>query len=122
MWGEFVVTPLTLILITLVIVLLIVGGVLAYQRLMPVFELGLRSFISRDNENTMLLVDGMIVDADPLTPRLTQPELRLLNQLNFRVMICHWWKSSAHLSHPSSTGLPKPSKNCALKDGYNHEC
>ena len=79
LWGEFVVTPLTLILITLVIVLLIVGGVLAYQRLMPVLELGLRTFISRDNKNTMLLVDGMIVDADPLAPQLTQPELRLLN-------------------------------------------
>mgnify|MGYP001127679114 FL=1 len=79
LWGEFVVTPLTVILITLVIVLLIVGGVLAYQRLMPVLELGLRTFISRDNKNTMLLVDGMIVDADPLAPQLTQPELRLLN-------------------------------------------
>jgi len=79
LWGEFVITPLTLILITLVIVLLIVGGVLAYQRLMPVLELGLRTFISRDNKNPMLLVDGMIVDADPLAPQLTQPELRLLN-------------------------------------------
>jgi hypothetical protein len=79
LWGEFVVTPLTLILITLVIVLLIVGGVLAYQRFMPVLELGLRTFISRDDKNTMLLVDGTIVDADPLAPQLTQPELRLLN-------------------------------------------
>jgi len=79
LWGEFVVTPLTVILITLVIVLLIVGGVLAYQRLMPVLELGLRTFISRDNKNPMLLVDGMIVDADPLPPQLEQQELMLLN-------------------------------------------
>jgi hypothetical protein len=79
LWGEFVVTPLTVILITLVIVLLIVGGVLAYQRLMPVLELGLRTFFSRDNENPLLLVDGMIVDADPLHPQLGQQELRLLN-------------------------------------------
>ncbi len=42
-------------------------------------ELGLRTFISRDNKNPLLLVDGMIVDADPMAPQLTQQELRLLN-------------------------------------------
>ena len=49
-WEEFVVTPLKVILITLVVLLLIVGGVLAYRRLMPVLELRLRT-ISHDNEN-----------------------------------------------------------------------
>jgi hypothetical protein len=77
-WGEFVVTPLKLIFITLVVILLIVGGVLAYRRLMPVLELRLRT-LPRDNDSSMLLVDGTIVDAPPLR-RLTQPVLRLLKQ------------------------------------------
>ncbi|HSQ16187.1 MAG TPA: hypothetical protein VLM83_00675 [Anaerolineales bacterium] len=79
LWGEFVVTPLTVILITLVIVLLIMGGVLAYRRFMPVLELRLRTIITRSNESPMLLVDGMIVDPDPLHHQLGQQELILLN-------------------------------------------
>lgn len=64
LWGEFVVTPLKVIMTTLVVVLLIVGGVLAYRRLMPVLELGLRTIISGDNDRP-LLVDGTFVDATP---------------------------------------------------------
>ena len=79
-WGDFVVNPLKVILITLVIVLLIVGGVLAYRRLMPVLELRLRTIISRDNDNPLLLVDGMIVDRAPPYRRLVQRGLRLLKQ------------------------------------------
>jgi hypothetical protein len=71
LWDEFVVTPLKVILLTLVVLLLIVGGVRAYQRLMPVLELRLRT-ISRYDNRTSLLVDGVIVDPDshdrPLTP------------------------------------------------------
>jgi len=77
LWEEFVVTPLKVILFTLVVFLLIVGGVMAYRRLMPVLELRLRT-ISRDNDSPFLLVDGMIVDPDPPHRRLTQRELRLL--------------------------------------------
>lgn len=77
LWEEFVVTPLKVILFTLVVLLLIVGGVMAYRRLMPVLELRLRT-ISRDNGSPFLLVDGMIVDPDPPHRRLTQRELRLL--------------------------------------------
>ena len=73
-WGEYVVTPLKVILITLVVLLLIVGGVMAYQRLMPVLELRLRTIISRDNNNPLLLIDGMIVDPAPPHRRLTQGE------------------------------------------------
>jgi len=76
-WGEFVVTPLTVILITLVVLLLIVGGVLAYRRLMPVLELRLRT-ISRDNDSSLLLMDGKIVDPAPLHRRLMQRGLLLL--------------------------------------------
>ena len=78
-WGEFVVTPLKFILITLVVILLIVGGVLAYRRLMPVLELRLRT-LPPDNDSSMLLVDGTIVDAVPPLRRLAQPVLRLLKQ------------------------------------------
>jgi len=77
LWEEFVVTPLKVILFTLVVLLLIVGGVMAYRRLMPVLELRLRT-ISRDNGSPFLLVDGMIVDPDPPHHLLPKPELRLL--------------------------------------------
>jgi di/tricarboxylate transporter len=70
-WDEFVVTPLKVILLTLVVLLLITGGVKAYQRLMPVLELRLRT-ISHRHDNPLLLVDGMIEDSDshlrPLSP------------------------------------------------------
>lgn len=69
LWGEFVVTPLKVILATLVAVLLIVGGVMAYRRLMPVLELGLRSIISRDDYHP-LLVEGTFVDTAPTYKQL----------------------------------------------------
>jgi hypothetical protein len=77
LWGEFVVTPLTVILVILVVVLLIVGGVLAYQRLMPVLELRLRTIWQEDN-SSLLLLDGTIVDPAPPHRRLLQRGLRLL--------------------------------------------
>lgn len=61
-WEEFVVTPLKIILPTLVVLLLIVGGVMAYLRLMPALEQRLRN--------------GASVDSDQ---RLTNLELHLLN-------------------------------------------
>jgi hypothetical protein len=79
LWDEFVVTPLTLILFTLTALLLIVGGVLAYRRLMPALELRLRTF-SHDDDSSVFLVDGMIVDPDPRHRRLTPRGLRLLKQ------------------------------------------
>jgi hypothetical protein len=71
LWEEIVVTPLKVILFTLVVLLLIVGGVKAYQRLMPILELRLRT-ISRYDSNPWLLVDGMIEDSDPHYGPLTQ--------------------------------------------------
>jgi hypothetical protein len=72
-WGELIVTPLKAILLTLVVLLLFVGGVIAYQRLMPVLGLRLRTIVSRDNDSSLPLIGGMIVDpASPhrrLTPR-----------------------------------------------------
>ena len=64
LWGEFVVTPLKVILLTLAVLLLMVGGVMAYRRLMPVLELRLRTIWS-DNDSPKLLVDGMFVDPAP---------------------------------------------------------
>jgi hypothetical protein len=77
LWDEFVVTPLKVILLTLVVLLLIVGGVMAYRQLIPALELRLRT-ISRDNDSPLLLVDGMFVDPDHSHQRLKQQELRLL--------------------------------------------
>ena len=77
LWEEFVVTPLKVILFTLVVLLLIVGGVMAYRRLMPVLELRLRT-ISRDNGSPFILADGMIVDPEPPHHLFTQRELHLL--------------------------------------------
>ncbi len=76
-WQEYVVSPVKVALLILVVLLLIVGGVLAYLRLMPVLELRLRTF-SHNNDRDLLLVDGMIVDSDPSQRRLTQHEMRLL--------------------------------------------
>jgi len=77
-WGEFIVTPLKLILFSLVVILLIVGGVLAYQRLMPVLELRLRT-IWADNNNPLLLVSRKILDTDPSFHRFTRWILRQPN-------------------------------------------
>jgi hypothetical protein len=71
LWEEIVVTPLKVILLTLVVLLLIVGGVRAYQRLMPILELRLRT-ISRFDRSPWLLVDGTIEDPDPHYRPLTQ--------------------------------------------------
>jgi hypothetical protein len=77
LWADYVVTPLKVILLTLVVLLLILGGMLAYRRLMPVLELRLRT-IWRDDDSSLTLVDGMIVDPDPQNRRLTQRGLRRL--------------------------------------------
>jgi hypothetical protein len=88
LWEEFVVTPLKVILSTVVVLLLIVGGVLAYRRLMPVLELRLRT-ITRGNGNdrSLLLMDGMIVEPDPLHRRLTQWVLQLPSDKTVQVEI-----------------------------------
>lgn len=64
-WQDFVVTPLNLFLSTLVIVLLILGGVLAYQRLMPVLELRLRMVSRGYGNRSLILLDGIVKDPDP---------------------------------------------------------
>jgi hypothetical protein len=55
-WGEFVVTPLNVILLTLVVLLPMAGVVMAYQQLMPVLKLRLRT-ISRHNGSPLLLME-----------------------------------------------------------------
>jgi hypothetical protein len=77
-WAEFIVSPLKVILITLVVLLFIVGAIMAYRRLMPVLDLRLRT-IWRDNSNPLLLVDGKIVDHDPTHRKSTH---RVLLQPN----------------------------------------
>ena len=77
---EFVDTSLKVVLMALIVLLLIVGGVLAYQRLMPLLELRLRTN-SRYNDRPLLHVKGMIVDPDPPHHRVGLRQLRLLNHL-----------------------------------------
>lgn len=77
LWQEFFITPLKVILVTLVIVLLIAGGVVAYRRLMPVLELGLRILLHADH-NHLLLANGMVIDADAPPRSITQHDLPLL--------------------------------------------
>lgn len=76
---EFVASSLKVVSSALIVLLLIVGGVLAYQRLMPVLELRLRT-ISRYNNRPLLLVDGIVVP-DPPHHRLRLRQLRLLKHL-----------------------------------------
>ena len=70
-WEEFVVTPLNLVLSTLVILLLIVGGVLAYRQLMPVLELRLRTISRGYGNNPLVLLDGISKDPDPSRRQFT---------------------------------------------------
>jgi hypothetical protein len=83
-WGEFVVTPLIFILLTLALLTLAVVSVMVYRRLIPALE-HRRLTISQGNENEspMLLLDGMIVDPNPPRRQLTQPGFSLLNQPQF---------------------------------------
>ncbi len=74
-WGE-IVTPLKVVLTTLVILLLIVGGILAFRRFMPVLEFRLRNPRGNGNVSPLILIDGMIVDHDPHHRRLTPREPR----------------------------------------------
>jgi hypothetical protein len=66
LWDEFVIVPLKVILSTLVILLLIYGGVLAYRRLMPVLELRLRTISRGNGRKPLILLDGMSRDPDPV--------------------------------------------------------
>jgi hypothetical protein len=74
LWQEFFITPLKVLLVTLVLVLLIIGGVIAYQRLMPVLELGLRNLLHADHDH-LLLASGMVIDANPHSHSLTHHSL-----------------------------------------------
>jgi hypothetical protein len=78
-----IVTPLEIILITLIVLLLIAGCVLAYRRFMPVLEL--RLLIPRSNNPSLILIDGTRVDADadPRYRRLTPWELSRANLPQF---------------------------------------
>ncbi|MBN1873561.1 MAG: hypothetical protein JXA33_04965 [Anaerolineae bacterium] len=83
LWEAFVVTPLKLALLTLVVLLLITGMVMAYRQLMPVLEFRLRNPRGNDIISPAFPVDEMIVDLDPYQHPLTQQELRQLNQPQF---------------------------------------
>ena len=74
-WGELVI-PLMIILTTLVIVLLIVGGVSAFRRFMPVLEFRMRNPRENGDQSPLILMDGMIVDLDSRRRRLTPSESR----------------------------------------------
>lgn len=107
-WGEYILTPLKVILFTAVAILLIVGGVLAYQRLMPVLELRLRT-ISRPNDSPLLLVDGMFVDTLPSQPRL-------LSDVTQQVEI-------VGPSEPSVVNwITEAEEKLRSMEGYNDEC
>jgi hypothetical protein len=89
-WREFVVTPLTVTLLTLVILLLIVGGVIAYRRLLPALELRLRT-ITRDNVNPPYLVEGTMVDASPSQQQLASggtPQIEIVGP--FEPSVTNW--------------------------------
>lgn len=79
-WEDFVVTPLKAFLLTLGVLLLIAGAVIAYRRLIPVLEFRLRNPRGNDTIRSLFPLKGMIVDLDPHQHQLTQQELRLLKQ------------------------------------------
>lgn len=75
-WKDFVFTPLRAILFTTIILLVILGGAVAYWRLMPVLELHLRT-LTYTNNNPVVLLEGTSVDAASYTP-----QSQLLNEIN----------------------------------------
>lgn len=83
LWEEFVVTPVKAVITTLVIVLLIVGGVLAFRRFMPALEYRLRNPRGSGNSSPLSLADGAIVDLVPYDRglELREPALLGLPQL-----------------------------------------
>jgi len=80
LWEEFVVTPLRLALSIVIVVLLIVGGVMAYLRLMPVLEYRLRNPRENGTTDPSFPMDCTIVDLDPHQHPSTRQELPLLKQ------------------------------------------
>jgi hypothetical protein len=66
LWSDYFLTPLKVILATLIVFLLIVGGVMAFRRLMPLLELRLRTVDTRYGGSALLL-DGKITD--PIHPQ-----------------------------------------------------
>ena len=75
LWQDSVVTPLRLLLSTLIVLLLIAGGILAYRRLMPVVEYRLRNPRGNGNPIPLPLTEGTIVELRPHQYRLVQGEL-----------------------------------------------
>jgi hypothetical protein len=78
-WQAYIVNPIKVILLTLVILLLIAGGVMAYRRLMPVLELRLRTIVHL-NQTDLLMGDGRIIDITSLHQRLARQGMPLLEQ------------------------------------------
>ena len=60
-WKDFIFNPLRAILFTMIILLVIAGGVSAYWRLMPVLELRLRT-LARTDDSPLILLDGTSED------------------------------------------------------------
>ena len=75
LWQDSVVTPLKVFLSTLVVLLLIAGGVMAYRRLMPVVEYRLRNPRGNGNLIALPVTEGTIVELHPHQYRLMQGEL-----------------------------------------------
>jgi hypothetical protein len=101
-WQAYIVNPIKVILSTLVILLLIAGGVMAFRRLMPVLELRLRTIV-HINETALLMEDGNIIDITSQSQRLVRQALPLLEQPHIlndqavQVEIIDW--SEAFLTH-----------------------
>jgi hypothetical protein len=101
-WQAYIVNPIKVILSTLVILLLIAGGVMAYRRLMPVLELRLRTIVYR-NETALLIENGEIIDIDSAHRRLARQGVPLLeqsqNQIDQAVQVEIIDSSEAFITH-----------------------
>ena len=76
-WQAFVLNPLLLGLLALVVLVLLGLMVSAYRRLVPAVEARLRALPERHaGEGQLLLVDGKVVECEPLEDQTLRPELR----------------------------------------------
>ena len=119
-WDEFIVTPLKVFLVVLIVVLLIAGGMVAYQRLLPVLELRLRT-ISGPNNSPTLLVDGMIVDSDPASHQLPYQETRLLNHPDLTVDETPQVEIVGPLEPSITNWIEEAEQKLRTWEGYQHE-
>jgi hypothetical protein len=92
-WQAYVVNPVKIFLLILAVLLLIAGGVIAFDRLLPVLEYRLL-MDRRDQDPRLQVVDGEIVEFNPprrrlirrILPMLARPRPRIDHEVHIEII------------------------------------